>query len=376
VTQFAMGGLFLFFALSLFGMYEIELPSGLARFTSSHEGSSLVGTIFMALTFTIISFACVAPFLGGFGGTAVQADLGFTKIVLGGLAFSITFASPFMVLALFPTLMKKMPKSGTWLNSVKVVMGFLELAAALKFLRTGELRISGETTILTHTFVMGSYVAICVMCGLYLLNVYRLPHDTPVENVGVMRMLFALLFLSLGVYLLPSLFQVGDKGRTQRPPGEIFAWLDSFLLTENQDPALRTLVQGLAEARKKPGTRVFIDFTGVTCTNCNYNEKNVFSQPRVRQQLERYVIVKLYTDTVPENLFDDDVTKSQQDAEANENLQFQRERFQDERLPLYVIVEPDGKDGWREVARYDEGKINNAKAFAKFLRDNAGTTPK
>src|SRR5262249_50926335 len=91
-TQFALGGLFLFFALSLFGMYEIELPSGLARFTSSREGSGLVGTVFMALTFTIISFACVAPFLGGFGGTAVRADLGFGKILLGGLAFSLTFA--------------------------------------------------------------------------------------------------------------------------------------------------------------------------------------------------------------------------------------------------------------------------------------------
>ena len=129
--QWAMGGLFLFFALSLFGMYEIELPSGLARFTSSREGSGVGGTIFMALTFTIISFACVAPFLGGFGGTAAQSDLGFTKMLLGGLAFAVTFAAPFTFLALFPSMLKKMPKSGTWLNSVKVVMGFLELAASM-----------------------------------------------------------------------------------------------------------------------------------------------------------------------------------------------------------------------------------------------------
>jgi thiol:disulfide interchange protein DsbD len=118
-TQYLMGALFIFFALSLFGMYEIELPSGLAQFTAKREGSGLVGTIFMALTFTILSFACVAPFLGGFSGTAVQAEMGFTKLLLGGLAFAVTFASPFMVLALFPTLLKTMPKSGSWLNSVK-----------------------------------------------------------------------------------------------------------------------------------------------------------------------------------------------------------------------------------------------------------------
>src|SRR5262245_18485148 len=211
LTQFLMGGLFIFFALSLFGMYEIELPSGLARFTSSREGSGLVGTVFMALTFTIISFACVAPFLGGFGGTAVKADLGFGKILLGGLAFSLTFASPFVVLALFPSMLKKLPKRGTWLNTVRVVMRFLELAAALNFFRTGELLISGEASFLTYNLVMALYVAICFLCALYLLSVYRLPHDTPLEYLGVLRMLFALTFVGLGFYLLPSLFQANDK---------------------------------------------------------------------------------------------------------------------------------------------------------------------
>src|SRR5207247_865914 len=117
----ALGVLFVVFALSLFGMYDLELPSGLARFTSSREGrGGLVGTMFMALTFTIVSFACVAPFLGGFGGTAATSGMTWTHRVLGGLAFSVTFASPFFVLALFPTLLKQLPKSGNWLNAVKV----------------------------------------------------------------------------------------------------------------------------------------------------------------------------------------------------------------------------------------------------------------
>src|SRR5205823_4644261 len=125
IMNFAMGALFIFFALSLFGMYEIELPSGFARFTSAREGQGgLIGTVFMALTFTILSFACVAPFLGGFGGTASLAGLNWAEQFLGALVFSTTFAAPFFVLALFPSLLKKMPKSGGWLNSVKVVMGF------------------------------------------------------------------------------------------------------------------------------------------------------------------------------------------------------------------------------------------------------------
>src|SRR5262245_47762704 len=182
IMNYAMGALFIFFALSLFGWYDIELPSGLARFTSAREGQGgLVGTIFMALTFTIISFACVAPFLGGFGGTAGGTDRPLWHTLLGGLAFSVTFAAPFFFLALFPTLLKKMPKSGSWLNSVKVVMGFLEFAAAFKFFRTAEIVQTSSPTLFTYDFCLGVWIALCFMCGLYLLGVYRLPHDSPAE---------------------------------------------------------------------------------------------------------------------------------------------------------------------------------------------------
>src|SRR5262249_57440391 len=120
-------------------------------------------------------FACVAPFLGGFGGTADVTQLSLLHRVLGGLAFAATFASPFLVLALFPTLLKKMPKSGNWLNRVKVVMGFLELAAALKFIRMGELVLLPQPQILTYDLVLGLYVVLSIACGLYLLNLYHLP---------------------------------------------------------------------------------------------------------------------------------------------------------------------------------------------------------
>ena len=182
--------------------------------------------MFMALTFTIVSFACVAPFLGGFGGTSAASQITLLDRILGGLAFAATFASPFFVLALFPTLLKKLPQSGSWLNSVKVVMGFLELAAALVFFRTSELVLLPHASLFTYDLVLGLWIGIMLLCGLYLLNLYRLPHDTPAEHLGVPRMLFGLLFIALGLYLLPALFKGGADGEKRAPmesstPGSI-----------------------------------------------------------------------------------------------------------------------------------------------------------
>jgi thiol:disulfide interchange protein DsbD len=373
--NFVIGGLFIFFALSLFGMYEIELPSGLARFTSAREGKGgLVGTMFMALTFTIISFACVAPFLGGFGGTAADSGLTFWHRLLGGLAFAVTFASPFFILALFPALLKKLPKSGSWLNTVKVVMGFLEMAAGFKFLRAAELVLLPRPVIFTYDLVLGLYVALAFLCGLYLLGVFRLPHDTPAEHLGVPRLLFSVVFLGLGLYLAPGLFK-SENGQNQRPGGEVFAWLDSFLLPDEVEtdlPWVGNLTKGL-ETAKKDGQLVFVDFTGITCTNCRLNERNVFSRSAVKQLLKQYTLVSLYTDKVPERLYPpqvqaelSDTGRQRQDAAAN--LTFQRQQFNTEQLPLYVILQPQADGGFREVARYDEGRIIDQAAFIRFLQ--------
>ncbi|GBD35790.1 Thiol:disulfide interchange protein DsbD [bacterium HR36] len=291
LTNVLIGGLFVYFALSLFGWYEIQLPASLARFTSAREArGGVMGVVFMALTFTIISFACVAPFLGGFAGLAPslgnivamlrQGELGQLVWILlillaGGLAFSVTFASPFFLLALFPTMLKALPKSGNWMNTVKVVMGFLELAAALKFLRAGEKLLLGDAVLLTFDFVLGSYVAIAAACGLYLLGLFRLPHDEA-ENahIGVPRLLFGLAFLTLAAYLLPGLHQTPTPANNNadnharvlrvRPKGAVFAWLESFLLPDAAaDEGLGSIHRGveLALQRKQ---RIFLNFTGDT----------------------------------------------------------------------------------------------------------------
>jgi thiol:disulfide interchange protein DsbD len=286
-TNLVLGILFLVFALSLLGMYEIRLPTSLANLTSAQEGrGGLLGTVFMALTFTIISFTCVAPFLGGFAGINVQSRPWY-EIILGGLAFSVTFAAPFFLLALFPTLLRQLPKSGSWMNALKVVMGFLELAAALKFFRSAELLGFGKAQFLTYDLVLGMYVALAILCGLYLLNLYRLPHDHEVvEQLGVTRLLFSVLFLSLAFYLMPALFKQ-TSGEPQRPTGSVFAWLDAFLLPEppeientglpatekqaasgpSQAPAhlawIGNLEKGLQTARDQR-KYIFVDFTGLT----------------------------------------------------------------------------------------------------------------
>jgi thiol:disulfide interchange protein DsbD len=384
ILNFAMGGLFIFFALSLFGMYEIELPAGLARFTSAREGQGgLVGTIFMALTFTILSFACVAPFLGGFGGTANTTGLAWWEQALGGLAFSTTFAAPFFVLALFPSLLKKMPKSGTWLNSVKVVMGFLELAAAFKFLRLGEIVIH-PPTIFTYDFVLGLWIALGLLCGLYLLGLYRLPHDTPLDHLGVPRLLFATVFVGVGFYLLPALFKVNMEGENQRPRGVLYAWIDAFILPDPVrsrgdlvwTPDLRQAVDDLADARNRTGQRklIFIDHTGETCVNCKINERSVFTKPEIKELLGKYRLVKFYTDIIPADFYAPAIRATlsgtdRQAADATEvNLTFQKAAFDTEQLPLYVILEPLADGTVKIVGQWDEGKINDEKGFAEFLR--------
>jgi thiol:disulfide interchange protein len=286
-TNFVLGALFIYFALSLFGMYEIRLPTGLLNLTSAQEGrGGLLGTVFMALTFTIISFTCVAPFYGGFIGlqaTAASAS-DWLRLCIGALAFSMTFASPFFFLALVPGLLRSLPKSGSWMNTIKVVMAFLEIAAALKFLRSGELAVFGQASILSYDLVLGLYVALAFLCGLYLLGVYRLPHDhEPVQHIGVLRLLFSLFFLGLGIYMMPGLFRNGSAER-QRPAGTVFAWLDSFLLQDPADQYAGAAANGGAEASRDGNQMrlvwlndvhaglkealeqkrlVFIDFTGL-----------------------------------------------------------------------------------------------------------------
>jgi thiol:disulfide interchange protein DsbD len=375
VTNVLLAVLFLVLALSLFGMYEIALPNALQkRLQARQSKGGMVGTIFGALAFTVISFTCVAPFLGGFAGISAGSDGGGGLIVVptakeiaGGLAFATAFAAPFFVLALVPGLMKALPRSGGWLDSVKVVMGFLELSAALKFLRTAELRVFPTPQYFTFDVVLGGWIVISAACGLYLLNVYRLPHDEEEPSIGVPRLLFALGFLGLALYLTPALFK-GSDNKPQRPSGAVYAWVEAFLLPEPSEDGWRHDLKATLEAAQKSGKPVFLDMTGITCTNCRYNEFSVFPRADVREEFGRFERVQLYADEVPASLYATDPGQAARKAEAEANRDFQVKVFKDSRLPLYaaVLPQPDGK---LKVLKYPEGKINDPAGFVAFLKD-------
>lgn len=340
----ALGGVLVFFALSLFGMYEIELPAGLARFTSAREGrGGYAGAFFMALTFTITSFTCTGPFLGPLLVSVKELKLNFGDLLISSLAYSATFAAPFFVLALFPRLLKTLPKSGSWLNSVKVVMGFLELAAALKFLGNTDIALNpGNPRLFNYETVLCAWIALSVACGLYLLGTFRLPHDSPLEHIGVPRMLLATVFLGLALYIAPALY----RDRPQGVIGEgVIAFLPLDTRTTNAEspgtPAQAHLDWHMdyekawqqAVRENKP---LFIDFTGVNCTNCRDNEQRVFPRPEVREELEKYVRVQLYTDSVPRS----GLSRQQALDEAALNKAWQEHTFADVTTPFYAVFQP------------------------------------
>jgi thiol:disulfide interchange protein DsbD len=376
-----LGAVLIFFALSLFGMYEIELPQFLSRFTSAHEGrGGYVGAFFMALTFTITSFTCTGPFLGPLLVGVKEAQLSHLELVLAALTYSAVFAAPFFVLALFPSLIKALPRSGGWLNAVKVVMGFLELAAALKFLGNTDLALNpGDPLLFTYETVLCAWIALSVACGLYLLGLFRLPHDTPLENVGVPRLVLATLFLGLALYMTPALWR-------KTPQGVVGRWLVAFLPMDTSGPTeaaggTATSNGGRltwhmdyeeawkqAVAENKP---IFIDFTGVYCTNCRENEKGVFPRPEVRQQLEKFVRVQLYNDTVPKP----GLSAAEAKQLADRNRELQRNTVGDVATPLYLLLRPDPKvaieDGKLKgvVLGKASGKIFDVAGFVKLLED-------
>jgi thiol:disulfide interchange protein DsbD len=376
-----LGAVLVYFALSLFGMYEIELPTFLARFTSAREGrGGMVGTIFMALTFTITSFTCTGPFLGIMLAPVAGIRPPLINLVLAALVYSATFAAPFFVLALFPTVLKRLPKSGGWMNAIKVTMGFLEIGAALKFLGNTDIAWNpGDPRLFNFDTVLCAWIALALATGLYLFGVYRLPHDDPAEHIGVMRMIFASLFIGMAVYMTPVLFGL-------RPKGVVMDSIIAFLPPQLNrgagfagGPGQRNgehlswhldYADAWKEATKE-NKLLFIDFTGVNCTNCRYNEENVFPRTEVIEELKKYVRVQLYTDTVPNPKLSAADAKKLADLHTAWRDQLAKEPA----LPTYLIFEPapdqplaDDVPKGRVVDRRN-GQIFNTADFIRFLRD-------
>ncbi|MCR5350915.1 MAG: thioredoxin family protein [Bacteroidales bacterium] len=309
---------FMAFAASFFGAFEITLPS---KWTNDADKNSdragLGGIFFLALTLVLVSFSCTGPIVGTVLIKSTQGEFWTPMVTM--LAFSVAFALPFTVLALFPALLKKLPKSGGWLNSVKVVLGFVEIALGLKFLSTADQTYHWH--LLDREVYLAIWIAVFTLLGLYLIGKIRFKNDSPLEYLSVPRLTLAIVVFSFVVYLIPGMWGAPLKALSgYLPPMETqdFVIKDAPLartsdagtvsLETAQEEALGniTIAHGLRAfdnlpdalaASKTTGKPVFLDFTGYGCVNCREMEARVWSDPEVLRRLrEEFIIAALHVD--------------------------------------------------------------------------------
>jgi thiol:disulfide interchange protein DsbD len=346
--------IFLFFAFNLFGAYEITIPTNiltrLDNLTRSQEGEGggIVGALLMGLTFTLTSFTCTSPFVGTILVSASQGD--WQMPLLGMLAFSSVFALPFFVLALAPQLVSQLPRAGGWMNSVKVAMGFLEIAAAMKFLSNVDL--IWKWGIFTRPVVLAIWIAIGVILAVYLLGKFQLFHDSKPEKIGALRLTSAIVSLAVSFYLLTGLFGAKLGELESFLPPDLENSSARFFGNRKEELAWISNDYEAALARAKAENKnVFVDFTGYTCTNCRWMEANVFPKKEVEAEMSKYVLVKLYTDG------DGEIYERQQ--------QFQEQTFKTVALPFYAIINSSGVP----VSTFP-GLTRNTQEFVDFLRNS------
>lgn len=363
--------LFLIFAASFFGAFEIVLPSKWVNSTDAKvDKGGVIAAFFLGLTTVLVSFSCTGPLVGAL---LVEAASGSVlRPTVGMFGFGLAFALPFTMFALFPSLMNKLPKSGGWLNSIKVVLAFIMLAFALKFLsKIDEVYNLG---ILNRDVFIALWIVIFSLLGFYLLGKIKFEHDSDVPHIGIFRLTLVIAVFSFVVYLIPGLFGAPLKGISSLLPsresqqfdisntgyskltqqssqpglnlsGEVVKYADILTLPEGLQGYF-DYQQGMAYA-KKIGKPVLLDFKGHACTNCKKMESAVWSDPEVLRRLrENFVIVALYVDDrtkLPENEW----VKSSVDGKVKTtmgkvNEDFEMYRFKTNALPLYVILDNDG----------------------------------
>ncbi len=290
--------IFVFFAFSFFGYYELTLPSswGNKMDSASTKVGGSVGIFFMAVTLAIVSFSCTGPILGLLlGGTVLsEGDLA-TNLSAGITGFGLALALPFALFALFPAWLNSLPKSGGWMTTVKVVLGFVELGFAFKFLSNADL--VGHWGILKREIFIGIWVVLGILLTLYLFGIFRFPHDGPKQKLSIGRRIMALLSLLFTMYLSLGLAKVTNvRLLSGLLPPDFY----SIHETENDCPlgldCFKDFDEGVAYA-KKENKPILLDFTGWACANCRKMEENVWSEPDIYPILKNdYVLISLYVD--------------------------------------------------------------------------------
>ena len=353
---------FLFFALSFFGYYEITLPSWIANKSSKAEqAGGLVGIFFMALTLVIVSFSCTGPILGSLLGSVVTGASDVALLLTYALAgFGLAWAVIFGLLALFPQALQSLPKSGAWMNTIKVVLGFIELALALKFLSKADL--VSKTFFLKRELFIGIWILITIGLTLYLFGKIRFPHDNKNEKISTPRKIFGIAGIGLLIYLIQGLFP-SERPKLKLLSGILPPINVSYLHNEKDGflgiHPIHDYFEAIKTARKE-NKPVLIDFTGYGCENCRKMEEFVWTEPDILELLQNEVILaSVYIDDkelLPEN----EQTSIDMGAGQKKKIKtigdkwsmFQQVNFNNNPQPHYVLVTPDGKVINKPVSGY------------------------
>ena len=350
--------IFILFGISFLGAFEIVLPSNLVNTVDAKsDKGGFIGVFFMAFTLVLVSFSCTGPLAGSILIAASQGA--FLKPIIGMLGFSLAFAIPFTMFAIFPGFMQKLPKSGNWMNEVKVVLGFLEIALAFKFLSVADQVYHWH--LLDREIFLAIWIAIFTALTLYLLGKISLPHDGPAKNLSVPRTLFATAVLAFVIYLVPGMFGAPLKGLSGWLPPMNSQDFKGSQATESSTQNSEALYSDFLElplgltgyfdfeqakaAALKANKPLFIDFTGHGCVNCRKMEEYVWSDPAVLQRLKQdYVVVALYCDDKTElpadKWYTSKVDGQEKKTLGDQNLDFQITRFNSNAQPHYVLLDP------------------------------------
>ena len=366
---------FVFFAFSFFGYYELTLPSSWTNKTTQGESSGgFIGIFFMALTLAIVSFSCTGPILGSLLAGSLTADGGAWQLTAGMAGFGVSLGFPFALFAMFPNMIKALPKSGGWLNTTKVILGFLELALAFKFLSNADL-VAHWNLLKIEPFLL-LWILLFTGLALYLFGKIKFPHDTPLKKIAFSRIIGGVLVASFVIYLASG-FRVNKETNTFTPltllsglaPPVGYSFLYPNDCPNNLD-CFKDLKLGI-EYAKKVNKPILLDFTGYACVNCRKMEEHVWPLPKIDRYLRNEVVlISLYVDDkkilpVKEQIL---VNRSKGGTRRLKNYghkwaNFQTEFFKINSQPYYVLLNSDGT----KILNQAVGYTPNENEYAQFL---------
>ena len=345
--------IFIFFAFSFFGFYEITIPSSWVNSIDSKSNSigGFIGIFFMALTLVLVSFSCTGPILGSLLVGSISSQGGAMQLSVGMLGFGAALALPFTLFALFPNMLKSLPKSGRWMNTFKIILGFLELGFAFKFLSNADL--VEHWGLIKREIFIGIWIVISILLSLYLIGIYKFPNESHVVKRSKFNMLLSLLFFGFAIYLSPALLPNGSNSARLlsgfTPPSfySIYPKPNNCPLGFN---CFKDFENGLEFAKDK-NKPILLDFTGWACVNCRRVEENIWTDPAVYDLInENFVLISLYVDDRKELDLIDQIDLKYKSGKikkirtiGDKAATIQALNFKSASQPYYVLLDPDLK---------------------------------